>query len=61
LKDTLLSVAVLLVILVASALITNWFAAAMYIRCAGCGTLNAKRRVQCRTCQANLRSPPAEK
>jgi hypothetical protein len=60
LKDTLLSIGVLVVILVASALITNWFASAMYIRCKGCGTLNAKRRVQCRACQQVLRSPPAE-
>lgn len=60
-KDTLLSVAVLVGILVASALITNWFAAAMYIRCAGCGTLNAKRRAVCRACQQELRAPPAGK
>jgi hypothetical protein len=52
--DTLLSIAVLVVILVLSALITNWFARAMYNRCAGCGTLNAKRRAQCRACQREL-------
>ncbi|MGB7925372.1 MAG: hypothetical protein WCF57_19185 [Pyrinomonadaceae bacterium] len=53
--DTLLSVAVLAVILVLSALITNWFARTMYNRCAGCGTLNAKRRAQCRACNRELR------
>jgi hypothetical protein len=50
LKDTLLSLLVLVAILVASALVTNWFASAMYKRCAACGTLNAKRRAECRNC-----------
>lgn len=54
-KDTLLSIAVLVGILVLSAIITNWFAKAMYIRCGGCGTLNAKRREQCRACNQALR------
>ncbi|HEV2863003.1 MAG TPA: hypothetical protein VGX48_18450 [Pyrinomonadaceae bacterium] len=49
-KDTLLSLLVLVAILVASALVTNWFASAMYKRCAACGTLNAKRRAECRNC-----------
>ncbi len=49
-KDTLLSLLVLVAILVASALVTNWFARAMYKRCAACGTLNAKRRAHCRSC-----------
>jgi hypothetical protein len=53
--ETLLSVAVLVVILLLSALITNWFARTMYNRCASCGTLNAKRRAQCRACQRDLR------
>jgi hypothetical protein len=53
--ETLLSVAVLVVILLLSALITNWFARTMYNRCAACGTLNAKRRAQCRACQHDLR------
>jgi rRNA maturation endonuclease Nob1 len=56
LKDTLLSIAVLVCILAASAIITNWFAKAMYLRCTGCGTLNAKRRSQCRACGRDLRS-----
>ena len=49
-KDTLLSLLVLVVILGASALITNWFARTMYNRCAACATLNAKRRKHCRSC-----------
>ena len=49
-KDTLLSLLVLVVILGVSAVITNWFARTMYNRCAECGTLNAKRRTQCRSC-----------
>jgi hypothetical protein len=55
LKDTLLSILVLVVILVVSAAITNWFARTMYNRCAACGTLNAKRRAQCRSCGAGLK------
>ena len=54
-KDTLLSILVLVVILAASAVITNWFARTMYNRCAACGTLNAKRRVNCRSCGVQLR------
>jgi uncharacterized OB-fold protein len=42
-------------ILIASALITNWFARTMYNRCAACGTLNARRRDHCRACNAGLR------
>ena len=54
-KDVLLNVIVLVGILGVSAVITSVFARAMYIRCAGCGTLNAKRRTNCRTCQLSLR------
>jgi hypothetical protein len=50
LKDTLLSIAVLVAILLFSALITNWFARTMYNRCQSCGALNAKRRAACRSC-----------
>jgi zinc-ribbon domain len=50
LRDTLLSLLVLVVILGASALLTNWFARTMYRRCPACGTLNAKRRTHCRNC-----------
>ena len=49
-KDTLLSVAVVVAILGGSALITQWFARTMYNHCTGCGTLNAKRRTHCRNC-----------
>jgi uncharacterized OB-fold protein len=55
LKDTLLSILVLVAILGASAFITNWFARTMYNRCAACGTLNAKRRTHCRSCGAEMR------
>jgi rRNA maturation endonuclease Nob1 len=54
LKDALLSVGVLVLILLASALITNWFARTMYNRCRACGTLNARRRDACRSCGAAL-------
>ncbi|MBD0327221.1 MAG: hypothetical protein ICV68_12365 [Pyrinomonadaceae bacterium] len=55
-RDTLLNAAVFIGILSASWLITNWFARAMYIRCVACGTLNARRRTQCRSCQTDLRA-----
>lgn len=54
-KDIFLNVLMVVVILGLSAIITNVFARAMYIRCARCGTLNARRRVQCRECQESLR------
>ncbi|HEY0004421.1 MAG TPA: hypothetical protein VGB17_06390 [Pyrinomonadaceae bacterium] len=54
-KETLLSAAVFVSILVLSALITNWFARTMYLRCTACGTLNARRRTQCRNCDSLLR------
>ena len=54
-KETLLSILVLVGILVVSAVVTNWFARTMYYRCAACGTLNAKRRAQCRSCGAGLK------
>ncbi|HEV2916006.1 MAG TPA: hypothetical protein VGX92_22190 [Pyrinomonadaceae bacterium] len=53
-RDTLLSVALMLGILVLSAIVTNWFARTMYNRCGACGTLNAKRRANCRACNAVL-------
>lgn len=53
-RDTLLAIAVLGGILVVSALITNWFARRMYNRCADCGTLNAKRRANCRACNMEI-------
>jgi len=54
LRDTLLSAALFVGILLASALVTNWFARTMYKRCDACGTLNARRRRQCRSCGAAL-------
>lgn len=54
-KDTLLSILVLVGILAVSAIITNWFARTMYKRCTACGTLNAKRRTHCRSCQVEIR------
>ena len=50
--ETVLSLALLAAILVVCALLTNWFANAMYRRCPACGTLNARRRTQCRQCGA---------
>ncbi|HEX7998066.1 MAG TPA: hypothetical protein VF528_06720 [Pyrinomonadaceae bacterium] len=55
-RYALLNAAVFIGILGASWLITNGFARAMYIRCAACGTLNARRRAQCRSCQTDLRA-----
>jgi hypothetical protein len=54
LKELLLNLVVLVGILGSSALITAWFARTMYIRCLACGTLNARRRKQCRACQKEL-------
>jgi hypothetical protein len=54
LRDTLLSLLVLVVILGASALLTNWFARTMYRRCPACSTLNAKRRTHCRNCGTQI-------
>jgi uncharacterized OB-fold protein len=54
LKDFLLNVAVFVGILAVSAFITSWFARTMYVRCLACGTLNARRRSECRSCQTKL-------
>ena len=48
--EILLNVALLLGILGLSAVLTELFARKMYYRCRQCGTLNAKRRSQCRAC-----------
>ncbi|MDT4967476.1 MAG: hypothetical protein QOJ64_2213 [Acidobacteriota bacterium] len=53
-KDTLLSIVVLGGILILSAVITNLFARKMYNRCVKCGTLNAKRRGNCRACNIEI-------
>jgi hypothetical protein len=53
--ETVLGFAALAAILIVSALITNWFARTMYNRCGHCGTLNAKRRKECRACEQEIR------
>lgn len=53
--ETLLGFALMAAILIVSALITNWFARHMYNRCTHCGTLNARRRTQCRSCEHEIR------
>jgi hypothetical protein len=55
LNGTLLNVVVAVAILVGSYAIMHFFARAMYVRCASCHTLNARRRAQCRSCSAELR------
>jgi hypothetical protein len=54
-SERLLGVALAVGILVFSAVVTHLFARAMYVTCASCRTLNARRRSQCRTCGASLR------
>ncbi|HEU4934173.1 MAG TPA: hypothetical protein VFT48_18945 [Pyrinomonadaceae bacterium] len=53
-KEFLLNAAVLIIILGGSAFITSWFARTMYVRCSACGTLNARRRTECRSCSTAL-------
>ncbi len=53
-KEALLNILVLVAILALSAVVTNWFARTMYRRCASYGSLNAKRRTHCRSCQAEI-------
>jgi hypothetical protein len=48
--ETIAGVAIFGAILLASALVTNWFARTMYRKCQECGTLNARRRSNCREC-----------
>jgi len=54
-KEILLNVALVVAILGASAIATHLFACAMYVTCGACGTLNARRRRQCRSCERPLR------
>ena len=49
-KETLLSLALVVGILGGSALFTQFFTRKMYNRCQKCGNLNAKRRANCRIC-----------
>ena len=53
--STLAQIAVAVAILGGAALITSWFARTMYITCPKCRTLNARRRVLCRSCDQELR------
>ncbi len=55
-RETLLDIALVVGILGSSAVITQLFARTMYLTCWRCHTLNARRRIQCRKCGANLRS-----
>ena len=48
--DTLLNLAIAAGILGLSFVLTDLFVRKMYYRCRQCGTLNAKRRSQCRAC-----------
>ncbi|MSO19800.1 MAG: hypothetical protein EXQ56_04940 [Acidobacteria bacterium] len=50
LKETLLSIALMVGILGASWFFTEWFTRKMYYRCRNCITINAKRRSHCRKC-----------
>lgn len=54
-NSTLVSMALVVAILGASAIITHFFARAMYLTCPRCRTLNARRRIQCRSCGWELR------
>jgi len=44
------NVALFVLIIGGSALITQWFAHRMYRRCPSCHSLNARRRAACRVC-----------
>jgi hypothetical protein len=48
--DALLNVALVVAVLGGAAVFTHLFTKAMYLRCAACGTLNARRRTVCRRC-----------
>lgn len=49
-RDVLLNLVLLVGVLGGAAVFTHLFTKAMYLKCAGCGTLNARRRTQCRAC-----------
>ena len=55
LKDSLTNVILAVAILGGSYVIMHFFARAMYVRCADCHTLNARRRDVCRSCGRGLR------
>jgi len=52
--DIIITILVIGGILIVPALLTNAFTRAMYYRCDGCRSLNAKRRSLCRVCGAQL-------
>lgn len=52
--ESIFSVILTAGILIASWFITSQFARWMYRRCQKCGTLNAKRRLECRNCSSLL-------
>ncbi len=52
--ETLLNLLLFIGILGLSAVATQLFASRMYNRCHHCGSLNAKRREQCRVCSEPL-------
>ncbi|HMD96992.1 MAG TPA: hypothetical protein VKM93_06625 [Terriglobia bacterium] len=54
-SSTVVQIALAVAILGGAAVITQLFARAMYITCARCGTLNARRRDRCRNCGETLR------
>lgn len=49
-SESLLGALLVIVILIAGAVVTQWFAKHMYNTCPRCGILNAKRRSHCRGC-----------
>ncbi len=55
--NSLIQIALAIAILGGAAVITQLFARAMYITCARCATLNARRRARCRNCGETLRLP----
>jgi len=55
LVTTLLEIVLVVAILGGSALLTHLFARAMYVTCPKCRTLNARRRMNCRRCNEDLR------
>lgn len=48
------NIGLLILILGSSAWITNAYGRGMYNKCDNCGTLNAKRRRQCRKCGTSM-------
>ncbi|HEV2350723.1 MAG TPA: hypothetical protein VG028_12850 [Terriglobia bacterium] len=60
-SSTLQQILLVVGILGVSAVVTNLFARAMYITCSKCGTLNARRRIACRSCGESLRPSESAK